>query len=526
MDLEREHTTTAVPAATTTAAERKRESRKRIRDQLGDAQFKRREAMKRKERRVRQQDHIREAIAEAAGATADDIGSNRATVGDDNAANDDTNGDSDDDDGANDHSVRKNIEKLIIREVLKAVRQFWFDAKGQMTRQHIPTLVQTLNDVQDRVRQKISGEISKAELAEVLYKYSKEFDQGKHRIVKKTARGYVDRLFYIHRRLHKLKTNADEIDLKFLTRTDEVIPLVMSLTSSAGKTKGQELEKSSKISYLGALVALTSRTSGLETAYKTYSDIYNRLAAEYKADRDDNKITANEKDRLLPWDTIVGGLSKVSSPDDKALYAVYTLQPPRRIIDFSRMKVTNRPVDALDLRFNWLLIDRNGTPVEFIYNRYKTAKDYHTQKFPIESAELAGILRSYIPYKGLHAGDMLFSNQSGMRYRANAFSGMLGTMFKKYLGVRISVNLLRHSCIIAFLNERQRTVAEKKQLATKMGHSIHMQGLYHRIEQGEHVDLKTIEEEDAEDLYNDDNDDDDVPLETIMANMKKKKTKK
>ena len=486
---------------------RKRQQRKRLREELGDAEYRKQVAEKMKDYRNRERQHIDEAVNKA----------------NENVPPDD---DDDDDDESDSSDTRKNIEKVIVREIIQAVRQFWREQAGRITRQNIPTFIQKIAEVQERVRQSINHEVSKKELTDLIYTYSKEYDNGRHKITKKTAKDYVTRLFFLERYLEKRKENAEELNLEFLKRTDEIIKMIMEMRAVAGKTKGEEWTISSKIAYLGSLVALTSRTAGFEDAYRKYSEIYNRLAEQYRAKRDENRITPAEAGRLLPWDQIVSGLSKVSHPVEKALYAIYVLQPPRRITDFAYMRVTNREAITIDLKSNWLLVDAAGNPTKFVFNRFKTVKQYGTQTFAIESQELKSILKTYLRHKKTTDGSLLFPTQNGTKYKNGAFSNLLGVMFQKYLGVRISVNLLRHSRITSFLNEKQHTVAEKKVLATHMAHSTNMQALYHRIEQNEDIDPGVIKEDD-DTADEDDDDDDNVPLDVIkrkIAHQKKTKS--
>ena len=58
---------------------------------------------------------------------------------------------------------------------------------------------------------------------------------------------------------------------------------------------------------------------------------------------------------------------------------------------------------------------------------------------------------------------------------------MLQTLFNKYTGKKISVNLLRHS-FITDTRKSQLSVSDKKDIARQMGHSVGMADKYEKFE--------------------------------------------
>jgi hypothetical protein len=67
-------------------------------------------------------------------------------------------------------------------------------------------------------------------------------------------------------------------------------------------------------------------------------------------------------------------LSGITNISDKALIAVYTLTPPRRIMDYQLMKITYETnIDKLKPGFNYIIIE-NEVPSLLVFLRHKTQK--------------------------------------------------------------------------------------------------------------------------------------------------------
>jgi hypothetical protein len=63
-------------------------------------------------------------------------------------------------------------------------------------------------------------------------------------------------------------------------------------------------------------------------------------------------------------------LNSISDIYQKAIFSVYTLQPHRRLEDFAAMKITteNDPQQLRNKKFNFIIIDDNNVPSQFVYN--------------------------------------------------------------------------------------------------------------------------------------------------------------
>ena len=154
------------------------------------------------------------------------------------------------------------------------------------------------------------------------------------------------------------------------------------------------------------------------------------------------------------------------------MIGLYILIPPRRIEDIQWLTVTDTEVNT-DL--NYIVVKR-GVPTKLIFNKYKTASTYGIQEFDI-SKDLADVLTPHI--KDKKSGDPVFPSKTNGYIRN--FSEYLAKIFKRHTGKLISVNLLRHAFVTDYL-KTDLSIASRKDISNKMGHSVAVQGLYNRID--------------------------------------------
>jgi hypothetical protein len=105
---------------------------------------------------------------------------------------------------------------------------------------------------------------------------------------------------------------------------------------------------------------------------------------------------------------MIKNINSLPNIKDRLLFAVYTLQPARRL-DWRHVVLTTE-TDKKELEdddFNFLSI----TPKEkkVIFNKYKTGIKYGQQVFKLTDPELTKIIDTYITTKKLKEGDYLFS---------------------------------------------------------------------------------------------------------------------
>ena len=121
---------------------------------------------------------------------------------------------------------------------------------------------------------------------------------------------------------------------------------------------------------------------------------------------------------------------------------------------------------------NWIIID--GRARNVILNNFKTKKSFKKVKIELDK-ELARVIRKFLK---LNDTGYLLINQKGTPLTKNTFSVYFRRMMKKYTGKSVGSSLLRH----IFISEKTKgmtSVAERRELADKMLHSVSTQSLYH-----------------------------------------------
>ena len=282
-------------------------------------------------------------------------------------------------------------------------------------------------------------------------------------------RSSVETAYNRLKRLHKLLHDTDMTDFKWVKDTTNVRDFIMK------SDKWGSVE--SRIQQFQSLSSILKVVKGYETQYNFYS----RKSIEMRNDKtkvdDKNEMTEKEKANMLSWPKIKQ--IKPTTSHDKALVGVYVDMPPRRL-DYRIMKLTTTPddLDELTSTFNYLVLNNRGTPKSFVFLNYKTASKFGRQEFTIPRG-LAVKLKAYISETGLTSGHFLFGKTKDKPYVS--FSTHVTKVFKKYTDKNLSVNLLRHSYISWFLKKKGLTIENKKEVSTKMAHSLHMQEKYNRV---------------------------------------------
>jgi len=136
--------------------------------------------------------------------------------------------------------------------------------------------------------------------------------------------------------------------------------------------------------------------------------------------------------------------------------------PPRRNMDWNLMKWKNYD-EKTD---NYVDIDIHEHRYDFVFNKYKTDKTYHTQRIPIPLA-LQPIMIDYI--KHLSDGDFLLSKRNGSPFVQND----IGKVLSEFFGKKIGTSMLRH-IYLSNLYKDIPALSQMQKTATEMGHSTSM----------------------------------------------------
>ena len=185
------------------------------------------------------------------------------------------------------------------------------------------------------------------------------------------------------RNLLKLNDNKEIKDLKFLNNLDDVVDKI------------KQYKPTTQRSYIISICVVLKNNNT-----KLYNDYYELLM---KMNNDLKTNTTKSETQKKNWiDTpeilqIFNDLkskTKIKNNDLKSnifhylVLALYFLQPPRRNIDYTLMKISS---DMSDKNFNYLDIENR----QFIFNNYKTKSKYETVKIDINN-ELFLVIKLYL----------------------------------------------------------------------------------------------------------------------------------
>lgn len=176
---------------------------------------------------------------------------------------------------------------------------------------------------------------------------------------------------------------------------------------------------------------------------------------------------------------------------------LYTIVPPRRIIDYAFMYICHKNINPVSLKN--LNDEKNyfyyyNDKAYFIFNNYKTKKTYGSQIFKVPE-ELKDIIIDYINKRNLKNNDNLFMIQNN-----NAGKIQFYRLIQKTFDC--SVDVIRHSYISYLFDDIENlpTTQELKQSSIFMAHSISMH-LDYRKEINNNEDEKVNIGYDPELLY-------------------------
>ena len=153
---------------------------------------------------------------------------------------------------------------------------------------------------------------------------------------------------------------------------------------------------------------------------------------------------------------------------------LFILHPPRRLLDYSEMFISNNiDIDKLDNSKNYVICE-NDIPSYFIFNKYKTNKFFGKQKIKINN-NLSLIIQEFIKINKLNYNDSLLNN-----IKSNTLGKYITNICKKIYNFSITETGLRNS-YITYINNKKLTLNEKKTISQMMAHSLTEQQKYNKV---------------------------------------------
>ena len=262
------------------------------------------------------------------------------------------------------------------------------------------------------------------------------------------------------RRLKTLNDNKPFQSMKFL----------MNTTTMIEKIEATGLSLNTKTSYLTAIVAVLSTFPKYSKIYNFYRGKMIQNANQIKTAYSTNEKNDKQKDSIIELSeviTIRESLNKNSI--EYLLISLYTMCAPRRNKDYTEMFVVFDEPDELDTNKNYFV----SSEQKFIFNNYKTAKLYGSQRISVPTA-LVDVLDNFIEKHPMNEQDefpLLVGSKGKRINNVNGITNILNNVFKKNIGS----SALRH----IFLNDKfGDCLDERKKIANEMAHSVSTQNNY------------------------------------------------
>lgn len=265
--------------------------------------------------------------------------------------------------------------------------------------------------------------------------------------------------------MKKLDTTDNDV---FTSKPETVIKHLADIDPKLRKTS------------LAAIIVFTEKSASKETI-KKYRDLMISDVNTAKKEEANQEKTENQKENWIPYDdimTLYNSMEEDIKPflrnkpktsaimqhvQDFVILSCMVLIPPRRLMDWTEMKIRNINEDEDNY------IKKN----KFYFNKYKTSKFYGTQNVDIPK-KLKAILNKWIEFND---NDYLFIDSNNNKLTSTKLNQRLCRIFDK----KVSVNMLRHIYISDKVLKDIPKLNELQEVAKDMGHNVTEQMLYKKF---------------------------------------------
>jgi len=223
------------------------------------------------------------------------------------------------------------------------------------------------------------------------------------------------------------------------------------------------------------LVFVNDTDDDSEYAFK---NIINSSFKEEQKNTELQEFTWNQKQAYLSWNEILDKREKLKESvahlwkrqaithnekqkmQDYVIACLYTMNPPRRALDYCLMVNPIYDTESNDTKVNHIDIESQ----RFVFNVYKTAKTYEEQRVRIDDT-LFSILKDWIE---IQRKDWLLTRSDGSRMNSDSMTRRLASIFNKK---GFGVNMLRHAYVNDVILQNMPLISDLKDTATSLGHS-------------------------------------------------------
>lgn len=246
--------------------------------------------------------------------------------------------------------------------------------------------------------------------------------------------------------LKRLNNNDEIKNFNFLKNVNNIVDKIKDYKPNTRRT------------YLISIVSLLKE----EPKFKSLYDKYYKLLMEYNKDlKTNNTKSDTQKENWITQDQVletqkdlmellpeIKNKRKLTNVQLNKLFnllvlSLYTLQPPRRNLDYLKMNIVKKFKPEMSKDFNYLDVSTNS----FVFRNYKTKKTYADQIIPIND-ELTSIIKVYLKYhpklkgvKGDFEVPFLVDVDGYALKNSNQITRLLNKIFEKKIGVSMLRNI-------------------------------------------------------------------------------------
>ncbi len=269
--------------------------------------------------------------------------------------------------------------------------------------------------------------------------------------------------------------NISEID------TDELewlydVPKIITFIN-----KTWENDKTRKAYYASVAAVLRDYDDSPEAkkAQQTYNKPMKKLLEKITDEYKQNIKNDKEDATWVEWPKIVEARKKITDPTDRVIYTLYTDIPPRRALDYSKLKVLRgdaSQLDSVDKDYNYVLVSSGGAVKKIVLFNYKGSDKKGRYDIKM-TTQLKKTIESYIKDKDIKDGENLFEDK-----KIRDWTKTLQNIFEKYTGKPMSVNALRKSYATHFIGPSKVSQADVDDIAEQMGTSADLlRTVYYKV---------------------------------------------
>jgi len=299
------------------------------------------------------------------------------------------------------------------------------------------------------------------------------------KLSKTTITNYAFKLNKICREI--LGEDLTENNIKFIKDADKVIDFI------------KKSDMTGKKDYLSPIVRILKEGEDNNEIVEKYQKAMSSFKIDEDKVRKTNTSTQKEKDNFISYPDAIKKIQQYN-PKENALGLVYLLINalyfmnsfvPRNDLNIFKLASNKKKLKELNKDFNYILVDKNMTPMKMVMINYKSSPTYGVQIFEV-SDFCKKILKEYFAEYDKKNGDFLFTMSDNVKnFEKNNFLDLIKKATMAVLGKPLGIDMIRSIQISHYYNGKAKSIAEDEASAHRFLHSSSMHKEYLKVDLNE-----------------------------------------